>query len=116
MIIQALSFIFTNLPSAVASVPLPVRFLFQVAEKHLSQHARQLRLMGLLLWALLGCLIQGLEDSDTLEQISGLALDRGAREPLYLLAECLQATMGIQQKVRPKVGITKIDDRKNSLF
>uniref|UniRef100_A0AAQ4QR00 KIAA0825 n=1 Tax=Gasterosteus aculeatus aculeatus TaxID=481459 RepID=A0AAQ4QR00_GASAC len=108
VIIQALSFIFTNLPSAVASVPLPVRFLFQVAEKHLSQHAGQLRLMGLLLWALLGCLIQGLEDSDTLEQISGLALDRGAREPLYLLAECLQATMGIQQKGVPKPTVQKV--------
>ncbi|XP_034396586.1 uncharacterized protein KIAA0825 homolog isoform X2 [Cyclopterus lumpus] len=108
VIIQALSFIFTNLPLAVASVPLPVRFLFQVAEKHLSQHARQLRLMGLLLWALLGCLIQGLEDSDTLEQISGLALDRGVKEPLYLLAECLQATMGIQQKGVPKPTVQKV--------
>ncbi|XP_056275657.1 uncharacterized protein KIAA0825 homolog isoform X2 [Pseudoliparis swirei] len=107
-IIQALSFIFTNLPSAVASVPLPVRCLFQVAEKHLSQHARQLRLMGLLLWALLGCLIRGLEDSDTLEQISGLALDRGVKEPLYLLAECLQATMGIQQKGVPKPAVQKV--------
>ncbi|KAK9522617.1 hypothetical protein VZT92_019067 [Zoarces viviparus] len=108
VIIQALSFIFTNLPMAVASVPLPIRFLFQVAEKHLSQHARQLRLMGLLLWALLGCLIQGLEDSDTLEQISGLALDRGVKEPLYLLAECLQATMGIQQKGVPKPTVQKV--------
>ncbi|XP_068461440.1 uncharacterized protein KIAA0825 homolog isoform X3 [Clinocottus analis] len=108
VIIQALSFIFTNLPLAVASVPLPIRFLFQVAEKHLSQHARQLRLMGLLLWALLGCLIQGLEDSDTLEQISGLALDRGVKEPLYLLAECLQATIGIQQKGVPKPTVQKV--------
>ncbi|KAL7392198.1 hypothetical protein ABVT39_021043 [Epinephelus coioides] len=106
--IQALSFIFTNLPLAVASVPLSVRFLFQVAEKHLSQHARQLRLMGLLLWALLGCLIQGLEDPATLEQISGLALDRGAREMLSLLAECLQATMGIQQKGVPKPTVHKV--------
>lgn len=88
---------------AVASIPLPIRYLFQVAEKHLSQHARQLRLMGLLLWALLGCLIQGLEDPDTLEEISGLALTRGAKEPLSLLAECLQATMGIQQKVNDPV-------------
>ncbi|XP_078106613.1 uncharacterized protein KIAA0825 homolog isoform X1 [Sander vitreus] len=106
--IQALSFIFTNLPLAVASVPLPIRFLFQVAEKHLSQHARQLRLMGLLLWALLGCLIQGLEDPDTLEQISGLDLDRGAKETLALLAECLQATMGIQQKGVPKPTVHKV--------
>lgn len=97
-----MSYIFTNLPLAVASVPLSIRFLFQTAEKHLSQHARQLRLVGLLLWALLGCLIQGLEDPDTLEQISGLALDRGAKDRLSLLAECLQATMGIQQKVRAK--------------
>ncbi|KAL6114369.1 kiaa0825 [Pungitius sinensis] len=108
VIIQALSFIFTNLPSAVASVPLPIRFLFHVAEKRLSQQARQLRSTGLLLWAMLSCLIQGLEDSDTLEQISGLPLDRGAREPLYLLAECLQATMGIQQKGVPKPTVQKV--------
>ncbi|XP_023256729.1 uncharacterized protein KIAA0825 homolog [Seriola lalandi dorsalis] len=106
--IQATSFIFTNLPMAVASLPLPIRFLFQVAEKHLSQHARQLRLVGLLLWALLGCLIRGLEDPDTLEQISGLALDRGAKDRLSLLAECLQAAMGIQQKGVPKPTVHKV--------
>lgn len=97
---QAMSFIFTNLSLAVASVPLPIRFLFHVAEKHLSQHARQLRWVGLLLWALLGCLIRGLEDPDTLEHISDLTLDRGAKDRLSLLAECLQAAMGIEQKVR----------------
>ncbi|XP_040010197.1 uncharacterized protein KIAA0825 homolog isoform X2 [Xiphias gladius] len=106
--IQAMSYIFTNLPLAVASVPLSIRFLFQTAEKHLSQHARQLRLVGLLLWALLGCLIQGLEDPDTLEQISGLALDRGAKDRLSLLAECLQATMGIQQKGVPKPTVHQV--------
>lgn len=106
--IQALSFIFTNLPMAVASLPLPVRFLFQVAEKHLSQHARQLRLVGLLIWALLGCLIQGLEDPDTLEQISGLALDRSAKDRLSLLAECVQAAMGVQQKGVPKPSVHKV--------
>lgn len=101
MTIQTLSFIFTNLPSVVASVPLSIRYLFLVAEKQLSQHSRQLRLVGLSVWFLLGCLIQGLEDLDTLEQICGLTLDRGAKEPLSLLAECLQAAVGIQQKVRP---------------
>lgn len=98
--IQALSFIFTNLPLAVSYVPLPIRYLFLVAEKQLSQHSRQLRILGLLLWALLGCLIQGLEDPHTL--IRGLVLDREAKESLSLLAECLQAAMGIQQKVRDK--------------
>ncbi|XP_041856259.1 uncharacterized protein KIAA0825 homolog isoform X2 [Melanotaenia boesemani] len=106
--IQALSFIFTNLPLAVASLPLSIRFLFQVAEKHLSQHSRQLRSVGLLLWALLGCLIQGLEDTDTLEQISGLALDRGAKDRLSLLAECLRAAMSIQQKGVPKLTVHKV--------
>ncbi|KAM7018093.1 uncharacterized protein KIAA0825 homolog [Tautogolabrus adspersus] len=106
--IQALSFIFTNLPMAVASIPLPIRFLFQVAEKHLSQHARQLRSVGLLLWALLGCLIQGLEDPHTLEQISGVELDRGAKDTLSLLAECLQAVIGIQQKGVPKPTVHKV--------
>lgn len=73
-----------------------------MAEKQLSQHLRQLRLIGLSVWVLLGCLIQGLEDMDALEQTSGLALDRGAKETLSLLGECLQAAIGIQQKVRPE--------------
>ncbi|KAM6930280.1 uncharacterized protein KIAA0825 homolog [Xenentodon cancila] len=106
--IQALSFIFTNLPLAVASLPLPIRFLFQVAEKHLSQYSRQLRSVGLLLWALLGCLIQGLDNPDTLEQISGLALNCGAKDRLSLLAECLQAAMSIQQKGVPKPTVHKV--------
>uniref|UniRef100_A0A1A7WWN9 KIAA0825 n=1 Tax=Iconisemion striatum TaxID=60296 RepID=A0A1A7WWN9_9TELE len=107
-LIQALSFIFTNLPSAVASMPIPIRFLFQEAEKHLSQHSRQLRPMGLLLWALLGCLIQGLEDPNTHEQLSGLALDGGAKECLSLIGECLQAAMNIQQKGVPKLTVHKV--------
>lgn len=98
--IQALSFIFTNLPAVLASVPLPIRYLFLVAEKQLSQHSRQLRPVGLPVWTLLNCLIQGLEDPDLLEKTSGLTLDRGANETLSLLAECLQAVVGIQQKVR----------------
>ncbi|XP_068166726.1 uncharacterized protein KIAA0825 homolog isoform X2 [Antennarius striatus] len=106
--IQTLSFILTNLPSAIASIPLPVRYLFFMAEKQLSQHSRQLRLMGLLLWALLGCLIQSLEDPEALEQISGLTLDMGAKEPLSLLAECLQAVMGIHQKGVPKPSLHKV--------
>lgn len=100
--IQALSFIFANLPAALTSVPPAVRYLFLVAEKQLSQHSRQLRLVGLSVWTLLGCLIQGLEDLDALEQTSGLTLDRGAKETLSLLAECLQAAVGIQQKVMPE--------------
>ncbi|XP_038125801.1 uncharacterized protein KIAA0825 homolog isoform X1 [Cyprinodon tularosa] len=106
--IQSLSYIFTNLPSAVASLPLSVRFLFQMAEKYLSQHARQLRSMGLLLWALLGCLIQGLEDHDVLEQTSGLDLDCVAKDCLSLFRECLQATMSIQQKGIPKPTVHKV--------
>ncbi|XP_055367213.1 uncharacterized protein KIAA0825 homolog isoform X2 [Betta splendens] len=106
--IQAISFIFTNLPSAVASVPLTVRHLFHVAEVRLTQHTRQLRVVGLLPWAMLGCLIQGLEDPDALEQVSGQALGRRAKDLLSLLAECLQAAMGVQQKGVPKPTVHKV--------
>lgn len=97
--VQTLSFVFSNLPSLVASVPLPLRYLFLKTEKKLTQHSRHLRLVGLPLWAMLGCLIQSLEDLEALEQISGLTLDRGAKEPLSLLAECLRFIIGVQQKV-----------------
>lgn len=90
-------------------MPLPVRYLFLVGEKRLSQHFRQLRLVGLSLWAVLACLIQGLEDPETLEQISGLTLDQGAKESLSLLAECLRATMDVPQKVGPEVNILIIE-------
>ncbi|KAI4876814.1 hypothetical protein NFI96_033601, partial [Prochilodus magdalenae] len=105
--VQALSFIFTHLPSAVASLPQPVRFLFCVAEKHLSQHARQLRPTGLLIWALLGCLCQSLEDGETLESVSAQPLERGAKERLALLSECLQVSLG-QQKGVPKPAVHKV--------
>lgn len=97
--VQTLSFVFSNLPSLVASVPLPLHYLFKEAEKKHAQHSRHLRLVGLPLWVLMGCLIHRLEDLEALEQISGLTLERGAKEPLSLLAECLQFVIGIQQKV-----------------
>ncbi|KAM9858641.1 uncharacterized protein KIAA0825 homolog [Aulostomus maculatus] len=106
--IQALSFIFTNLPLVVASLPLPIRYLFQVAEKNLSQHARQLRVVGLLVWVLLNCLIHHLEDPDSLEQISGMVLGCEAKDRMAMLAECLQASMGIQQKGVPKPTVHKV--------
>ncbi|XP_061133736.1 uncharacterized protein KIAA0825 homolog isoform X2 [Syngnathus typhle] len=108
LIIQAMSFIFTNLPLVVASLPLPIRYLFQTAEKRLSEHARQLRSVGLLLWSLLNCLIHNLWDSHTLEEISGLALNGQAKDRLGLLAECLQASIGIQQKGVPKSTVHKV--------
>ncbi|KAG9261881.1 hypothetical protein AMEX_G25492 [Astyanax mexicanus] len=105
--IQGLSFIFTHLPSAVASLPLPIRFLFCMAEKHLSQHSRQLRPTGLLVWTLLGCLCQGLEDGETLELVSVQPLERGDKERLALLSECLQVSLA-QQKGIPKPTVHKV--------
>uniref|UniRef100_A0A3P9AA19 KIAA0825 n=1 Tax=Esox lucius TaxID=8010 RepID=A0A3P9AA19_ESOLU len=107
--VQALSFIYTNLPLAVASIPLPVRFLFHTAEKHLSQHARQLRSTGLLIWSLLSCLCQLLEEPNSLELLWSLPLDQGAKENLSLLSECLQGSMGQgQQKGVPKPTVHKV--------
>lgn len=80
-------------------MPLPLHYLLLEAEKKLTQHSRHLRLVGLPLWTVLGCLIQSLEDLEALEHITGLTLDRGAKEPLSLLAECLQFIIGVQQKV-----------------
>lgn len=98
-IIQAMSLVFTNLPTVIEAVPLTIRLLFHEAEKHLS---RPLCSAGLLIWALLGCLIQSLEDPQTLKQITGLALNHQAKECLALLAECLKAAIGIQHKSVPK--------------
>ncbi len=105
--IQALSFLFTNLPSTIASLPLPVRFLFTVAEKRLSQHARELKSTGLLLWVILVSLCQDLENGDTLELLSGQPLERGAKDRLSLLSECLQVSLG-QQKGVPKPLVHKV--------
>ncbi|TNM89764.1 hypothetical protein fugu_003998 [Takifugu bimaculatus] len=106
--VQTLSLVFSNLPSLVASVPLPLHYLFKEAEKKHAQHSRHLRLVGLPLWVLMGSLIQSLEDLEALEQISGLTLERGAKEPLSLLAECLQFIIGIQQKGVPKPAMHKV--------
>lgn len=106
--VQTLSFIFSNLPSLVASVPLPLHYLFLEAEKKLTQHSRHLRLVGLPLWVLFGCLVQSLDDLEVLKQISGVTLDRGTKEPLSLLAECLQFITGLQQKVWFHVNVIKV--------
>ncbi|KAL0979780.1 hypothetical protein UPYG_G00189550 [Umbra pygmaea] len=107
--LQALSFIYTNLPSALASIPLPVRFLFHTAEKHLSQHARQLRSTGLLVWVLLSCLCQCLEDPDCVELLWNISLDQGVKERLALLSECLQGAVGQgQQRGVPKPTVHQV--------
>lgn len=107
-IIQALSVVFTNLPLVIETLPLPIRLFFHEAEKHLSQYSRQLRSAGLLIWALLGCVIQNLEDPETLEQLTGLVLNHQAKECLALLAECLKAAIGIQHKGVPKPIVQKV--------
>ncbi|KAK3514600.1 hypothetical protein QTP70_021512, partial [Hemibagrus guttatus] len=99
--IQALSFIFTHLPSCVSSIPLPVRFLFHMAEKHQCQSSRQQRPMGLLIRALLSFLCQGLENGETLELVSTEPLERGVKEHLAQLSECLQVSLGLE-KGKPK--------------
>ncbi|XP_026787076.3 uncharacterized protein KIAA0825 homolog isoform X1 [Pangasianodon hypophthalmus] len=105
--IQALSFIFTHLPSCVASIPLPVRFLFHMAEKHQCQSTRQLRPTGLLIRALLGSLCQDLENGETLELVSTEPLERGVKERLALLSECLEVSLGLE-KGKPKPSVHKI--------
>ncbi|XP_072288852.1 uncharacterized protein KIAA0825 homolog [Eucyclogobius newberryi] len=100
--IQALTLVFTSLPQVIEAVPLPIWLLFHEAEKHLSQYAQQLRSAGLLIWALLSCFIQSMEEPETLEQISGLALNQQATECLSLLAECLKAAVGVPHKGVPK--------------
>ncbi|KAJ8006140.1 hypothetical protein DPEC_G00125150 [Dallia pectoralis] len=109
MAIQALIFIYTNLPLAVAAIPLPVRFLFYTAEKHLSQHARQLRSTGLLIWALLSSLCQFLEAPNSSKLLTSLPLDEGVKENMSLLSECVQGAMGQgQQKGVPKPVVHKV--------
>ncbi|TRY62485.1 hypothetical protein DNTS_026134 [Danionella cerebrum] len=110
LVMQGLSFVFTQLQSIVASLPLPLRFLFNMAEKKLSQHAKQLRPSGLLLWVLLLCLNQNLENGEILECLSKQTLQRGAKECLSLLAECLQVSLG-QQRGVPKPLVHKILQR-----
>nr|XP_023674098.1 uncharacterized protein KIAA0825 homolog isoform X2 [Paramormyrops kingsleyae] len=91
LMIQALSFVFAILPSAIASLPLPLRFLFCTGEKRVSQHAEQLKRTGLLIWGLVSCLCQDLEEGGR------LTLDHRAADKLALVIECLQSAMGNQR-------------------
>ncbi|KAK1792179.1 hypothetical protein P4O66_012136, partial [Electrophorus voltai] len=105
--IQALFFIYTHLPSAVTSLPLPVRYLFHVAEKRLLKLGQQPKAAGLLPWVLLDCLSRDLEDGRSLKQASHLPLGRGAKELLALVAECLRVSMG-QQRGETKPTVQKV--------
>ncbi|XP_048838873.1 uncharacterized protein KIAA0825 homolog isoform X3 [Brienomyrus brachyistius] len=91
LMIQAVSFVFAILPSAIASLPLPLRFLFLTGEKQVSQHAQQPKLTGLLVWGFVSCLCQDLEEGGR------LTLDHRAMDKLALLSECLQSAMGNQR-------------------
>ncbi|XP_035234779.1 uncharacterized protein KIAA0825 homolog isoform X2 [Anguilla anguilla] len=104
LLLQAVSFVFANLPSAVASLPLPVRYLFLAGERRLSQNSRQPRPTGLLLWDLLGFLCQSLEDGGALERLSDRPPRRGDAETLALVAECLRAAAG-HQRAGPKPAV-----------
>ncbi|KAK7933136.1 hypothetical protein WMY93_004032 [Mugilogobius chulae] len=99
-IIQALSVVFTSLPQAIEAVPFPIWLLFHEAEKHLLQFTQQLQSTGLLIWALLNCLIQTMEEPDTLEHITGLALNQQAVECFSLLAEAIKAAIGVLNKLQ----------------
>lgn len=89
--VRAVSFVFAVLPSAIASLPLPLRFLFGTGQKHVSQHAQQLKRTGLLIWGFVSCLCQDLEEGGR------LTLDHRAMDKLALLIECLQSAMGNQR-------------------
>uniref|UniRef100_A0A8C6WXP7 KIAA0825 n=2 Tax=Neogobius melanostomus TaxID=47308 RepID=A0A8C6WXP7_9GOBI len=102
LVIQALSLVFTCLPQVIEALPLSIWLLFHEAEKHLSQYAQQLCSAGLLIWALLGCFIQSLDNTETPERITGLALNQQAKECLSLLAECLRAAIGVPHKADPQ--------------
>ncbi|XP_035386115.1 uncharacterized protein KIAA0825 homolog isoform X2 [Electrophorus electricus] len=105
--IQALFFIYTHLPSAVTSLPLPVRYLFHVAEKRLLKLGQRPKAAGLLPRVLLDCLSRDLEDGRSLKQASHLPLGRGAKELLALVAECLRVSMG-QQRGETKPTVQKV--------
>ncbi|XP_076852059.1 uncharacterized protein KIAA0825 homolog [Brachyhypopomus gauderio] len=97
--IQALTFIFTTLPSVVASLPLPIRYLFHVAEGRLARRGRQPRAAGLLPWVLLTRLAHDLKDGRSLQLASTRPLEPGTREILALVSDCLQASVDPQRGV-----------------
>ncbi|KAJ8285478.1 hypothetical protein GJAV_G00027250 [Gymnothorax javanicus] len=101
LLVHTVSFVFINLPTVVANLPLSVRIFFYAGEKRLSQTSQQLNPMGLLLWALLGLLCQSLQDRDSLE---GPA--HGDVEKMGLVVDCLRAAMGQQTGV-PKPVVQK---------
>ncbi|XP_069043621.1 uncharacterized protein KIAA0825 homolog isoform X2 [Lepisosteus oculatus] len=107
LVAQAVCFVFTNLPSLVASLPAPVRYLFCVAESRLARGDRQPRPAGLLVCSCVATLCHTLEDGDALERLTEAALDRWGKEKLGLLSECLQGVLG-QQGGAPKPAVQKV--------
>lgn len=107
LVAQAVSFIFTNLPTMIASLPVAVKYLFYVGEKKLSRNTVPLRLTGLLIWTFTSYLCRTLDDGNAIELLTGVALDRWSKETLGLLSECLQNIVG-QQKGIPKPVVQKI--------
>ncbi|XP_058843423.1 uncharacterized protein KIAA0825-like isoform X1 [Acipenser ruthenus] len=107
LVAQAVSFIFTNLPTMIASLPVAVKYLFYIGEKKLSRNTVPLKQTGLLIWTFTSYLCRTLDDGNAIELLTGVALDRWSKETLGLLSECLQNIVG-QQKGIPKPVVQKI--------
>ncbi|XP_067838947.1 uncharacterized protein KIAA0825 homolog isoform X3 [Heptranchias perlo] len=106
LVAQAVSVVIGNLPAAIASLPSPIKYLFNLAEKKLRNNIPELR-KSCLLWYFIVIICQTLEDGNVIEFLTSVTIDRWSKEKLGLLSECLQSIMG-QQKGSPKPIIQKV--------
>uniref|UniRef100_A0A4W3JEI7 Uncharacterized protein n=1 Tax=Callorhinchus milii TaxID=7868 RepID=A0A4W3JEI7_CALMI len=106
LVAQAVSIVIGNTPAAIASLPLPIKFLFNLVEKKLNKNNPDLR-QTCLLWCFIMIVCQILEDGNAIEFLTSITIDRWSKEKLSLLSECLQTIMG-QQKRSPNQIVQKV--------
>uniref|UniRef100_H3B7S1 KIAA0825 n=1 Tax=Latimeria chalumnae TaxID=7897 RepID=H3B7S1_LATCH len=101
LVVQAVSAVVGNLPTAIASLPTPIKYFFNLAEKKASQQLAEQNCTGLLLWNFLMMMCKTFEDGNAIELLTSITLDRWGKEKLSLVSECLLNIVG-QQKGSPK--------------
>ncbi|XP_043920398.1 uncharacterized protein KIAA0825 homolog [Protopterus annectens] len=93
LLAQAVSFVISHLPTVVASIPFPIKYLFYLAEQRLTEKAGMSQ-RWILVWNLIMILSKVIEDGNAAESLTGQTLDSWSKDKLSLLSKCLQSLIG----------------------
>eukprot|EP00079_Xenopus_tropicalis_P009449 XP_002933482.2 PREDICTED: uncharacterized protein KIAA0825 homolog isoform X1 [Xenopus tropicalis] len=94
LIAEAVSIVIGRLPSVIACVPSPIKYLYSLAERKVSKKYSESIKTGILVLNLIDIICEVLHDGNTIENATGHALSTWCKENLTAVSECLQRVTG----------------------